>query len=104
MAMTFANGYDFLKDHQRRFAVLTNPPYSSCFQFVMHALEVSDEVYLLIRLNFLASQKRKAWFTAHEPSALFILSARPKFINNASDATDYCWAYWGKRWNRIRHL
>lgn len=99
-----ANGYDFLVDQQPRFAVVTNPPFSLCYEFCQHALEVSSEVYLLIRLNFLASNRRKAWFMEHEPNGLFILSSRPKFINNSSDACDYAWCYWGKRWNRIRHL
>ncbi len=34
---------------------------------------------LLLRLNWLASQKRREWFKTHEPSALFVLSERPSF-------------------------
>jgi hypothetical protein len=55
------------------------PNKKSREEFAAHGLEVASEMMLLLRLNFLASAKRRAWWKAHEPSALFVLSERPSF-------------------------
>jgi len=89
------SGYDFLLDNSRYDTIITNPPFSLALEFAHHALAHADHVYLLLRLNFLASQKRKSWWEQHEPSCLFILSERPSFTGDGTDATDYAWYYWG---------
>lgn len=98
------HGYDFLKDVTRRFCVCTNPPFSLGLEFAQHALSVAEHTFLLLRLNFLASQKRKAWFKDHEPDCLLVLSSRPSFINGGTDATDYGWFYWGNQHQGFIHL
>jgi hypothetical protein len=97
-------GQDFLEDRTQRFCIVTNPPYSLAFEFCRHAVEHSEHTFLLLRLNFLASAKRKAWFCQHEPAALFVLSKRPSFVDGKTDATDYAWFYWGSKWKGLRHL
>jgi hypothetical protein len=98
------DGYDFLKDDRRHFCIVTNPPFSLAFEFCQHAVSHSDHIFLLLRLNFLGSQKRERWFSQHEPDALFILSKRPSFVNGRTDATEYAWYYWGPMWDRTHHL
>lgn len=97
-------GYDYLTDTATRHCVVTNPPYSLAFEFAKHAVFYSKEVFLLLRLNFLASKKRAYWFRQNEPSALFVLSQRPSFTGTGTDATDYAWFYWGSRHKGIFHL
>lgn len=98
-------GSDFLEDTKRREGILTNPPFGLAFEFCQNAVANADEVFLLLRLNFLASKKRKAWFQANEPSALFVLSERPCFTDDGkTDACDYGWFYWGNRHKGIIHL
>ncbi len=90
------DGYDFLKDPTPRAAIVTNPPFSLALEFANHALSVAPHVLLLLRLNFLASRKRRDWWIVHNPSALFVLSDRPSFTGDGqTDATDYAWFYWG---------
>lgn len=98
------SGYDFLSDATARACIVTNPPFSLALEFCSHALEVSSEVFLLLRLNFLGSQNRKQWWVDHEPRCLFVLSRRPSFTGNNTDATEYAWFYWGSRHHGIRHL
>lgn len=93
------HGYDFLKDEKRHATILTNPPFSLALEFCHHAIGLSPNVFMLLRLNFLASQKRRTWWRQNLPSALFILSERPSFTEDgATDATDYAWFYWGNTW------
>ncbi len=100
-----ARPVDFLTDPTVRQTIITNPPFSMAMEFATHALTHSDEAYLLLRLNFLASQKRAAWFAKNEPSALFVLARRPCFTEDGkTDATDYAWFYWGTRHLGIVHL
>lgn len=75
-----SRGTDFLADQTRRQCILTNPPFSLAQQFCDHALNNSSEVWMLLRLNFLASAERKQWWKEHEPAALFVLSSRPSFV------------------------
>jgi hypothetical protein len=97
------DGQDFLQDRTPRFCIVTNPPYSLAFEFCQHSVEQAKHTFLLLRLNCLASAKRKAWFCQHEP-ALFVLSKRPSFVNGGTDSADYGWYYWGPNWQGLRHL
>jgi len=95
---------DFLQDNTRRDFIITNPPFSLALPFCEHALDRGREVMLLLRLNFLGSQKRREWWRVNEPSAVFVLSDRPDFTGGGGDSCEYAWFYWGRRWTGIRHL
>lgn len=97
-------GYDFLKDQERRAFIITNPPFSLAHEFCQHALAYAEEVALLLRLNFLGSQKRRDWWRANEPTALFILSKRPDFTGGGGDSCEYAWFVWSARFNGLHHL
>jgi hypothetical protein len=98
------SGHDFLQSTRHAPVIITNPPFSLAFEFCIHAHAYADEVWMLLRLNFLASQKRATWFRSHEPSALFILTKRPDFTGGGGDSCDYAWFYWGTRHKGIFHL
>lgn len=98
-------GIDYLSVNDPTYCIVTNPPFSLAFEFCKHAVSHSDHVFLLLRLNFLASRKRFDWFRKHEPSALFVLSERPSFTEDGhTDATDYAWFYWGPAYRGIFHV
>lgn len=85
--------------------IVTNPPFSLAMEFARVAVANYNHVVLLLRLNFLASQKRRDWFKAHPPSAIFVLSERPSFTNNGkTDATDYAWIAWSSKLSGIHFL
>lgn len=85
-------------------AIVTNPPFSLAFEFAQNAVLVSRHVVLLLRLNFLASFKRKTWFTENPPTALFVLSKRPSFTDGGTDSCDYAWFAWSPRLMGIHFL
>lgn len=88
-------GYDFLQDDSIRITTLTNPPFSLAQEFCDHAISHSEHTLMLLRLNFLASVKRKDWWIQHTPRALFVLSKRPSFTDDGkTDSCEYCWFYW----------
>ena len=105
-----AKAYDYLQDKAHKACVVTNPPFSLAQEFITNAWEHSRESFMLLRLNFLGSQKRREWWRKHEPSALFVLSQRPCFTGDGkTDATDYAWFYfsplkWSAQWSGIIHL
>lgn len=99
-----ARGCDFLTDETPCEFVITNPPFTLAQEFVAHALLHSRETMMLLRLNFLGSQKRRDWWRVNEPSALFVLSSRPDFTGGGGDSCEYAWFYWGRRWQGVRHL
>jgi len=77
---------------------ISNPPYSLAQEFVTKMLDERGPytyVACLLRLGFLASQKRAAWWQERKPDALRILSKRPSFTaNGKTDATEYAWYVW----------
>jgi len=107
-----ATGQDFLQDQTRREFIITNPPFSLTVMrgdpstgFLPHALSIAPEVMLLLRLNFLGAQYRKPFFQANEPAAIYVLSERPKFHGaTGTDACEYGWFYWGRRFQGIHHI
>jgi len=75
--------------------MVTNPPFSLGLAFAQRGLEVADDVYLLMRLNWLASHKRNEWLRANPPDA-HVLPNRPSFtINGRTDMQEYAWFHWG---------
>ncbi len=92
-----ARGVNFLDSEMPHGCIITNPPFSLALEFCDHAIKRAPNVFMLLRLNFLASRKRRDWWNTHKPDALFVLSERPSFTDNGkTDATDYAWFYWGK--------
>jgi len=75
-------------------ACVGNPPYVRALQHVQHAMRFAPLVVMLLRLNWLASDKRAKWMRANTPS-LFVLPDRPSFTGEGGDATDYAWMVWG---------
>ena len=59
-------------------AVVTNPPFSLAQEFVDKAFSFPSIHYcaLLLRLSFLESQKRKAWFQGNPPARIHVSSRR----------------------------
>ncbi len=79
--------------------VITNPPYKLATEFVQKALiEVvpGGTVAMLMRLNWLASQKRAAFLRENTPS-VYVLPKRPSFTGKGTDACDYAWMVWGSK-------
>ena len=76
--------------------IFTNPPYSLAEEIITHALETWSKatVVMLLRLNFLGSQKRKPFWDKYPVSELYVLSKRPSFTGKGTDATEYAWFVW----------
>ncbi|GAC1393243.1 MAG: hypothetical protein NVS3B10_00390 [Polyangiales bacterium] len=84
--------------------VVMNPPFSLAMEFVQRALGVTPVVAALLRLPWLASQKRAAWLRAHPPS-VNVLPKRPSFTGDGrTDATDYAWLTWSNSSPTVRIL
>lgn len=90
--------------HTRPDVVIGNPPYSLAYDFIRHSLDLTGDgaVVMLLRLNFLASKKRFAFFRSHPPD-VYVLPNRPQFRHGinpetgkpfTSDATEYGWFVW----------
>lgn len=81
----------------RRFdVVITNPPFSLAHDFVNQAMQHADIVVMLLRLNWLGSEKRRDWLKAHMPD-VYVLPNRPQMDpeKDGTDATEYAWFVWG---------
>jgi methylase of polypeptide subunit release factors len=86
-------------------AVVMNPPYLCALEFVTKALKVchldnphtkvGGVVAVLLRLQWLSSQKRAAFHRDH-PADILVLPRRPSFtMDGKTDAADYAWFVWG---------
>jgi len=76
---------------------ITNPPYRYAQEFIEKAMSVADEVVMLLRLGFLAGQKRKDWWQVNRPKVVYVLSKRPSFTGRGTDSADYAWVLWRPR-------
>lgn len=101
--LTFHGSFLDYKTRERYSCVIGNPPYNLAQEFITRALELADVVVMLLRVNFLGSEERHAWWQAmeHKPD-IFILPNRPVFSLNKHgkpgvDATEYCWMVWGPK-------
>lgn len=89
---------DFLqgtRTHPRLYGlVIGNPPFSLAQEFVEHGLKFGEEVIYLLRLSFLESQKRQAFFNRVGVPDVFVLPERPSFTGEGTDSCAYAWMRW----------
>lgn len=80
----------------KRFRVcMMNPPYKDALNHVEHALKYSDNVIALLRIGFMASQKRSK-FHHKNKSDVLVLPKRPSFTNDGNtDKYDLAWFTFG---------
>jgi hypothetical protein len=79
--------------------VIGNPPYCDAEAFVRHALYLTapgGSVHMLLRLAFLAGQRRARGGLWESLDAVRVLSRRPKFLERGTDSADYAWISWRK--------
>jgi hypothetical protein len=99
-ATTWWAGRDALLSQQSevygyRFSnIVTNPPYSLAQEFIEAWRDRVHFSAWLLRLNFLGSQKRAAWFRQRPPARVLILPRRPSFTGGATDSCEYAWMVW----------
>jgi len=84
-----------LEPEEMQDVVITNPPFSQSLEFVQGALKDGKIVVMLLRLNWLASQKRNRFLLTNPPS-VYVLPRRPSFTaDGKTDCIDYAWFIWG---------
>lgn len=87
--------------------VLSNPPYRLALEFASKAIVLQQPhggtTCLLLRLNFLGSQKRGQWLRTHTPD-IYVLSRRPSFVGGKTDSCEYGWFCWGPRQRGRIHI
>jgi hypothetical protein len=85
---------DITSDSKFAFCI-GNPPYMLAREFIEKACLLSHEVAFLLRLNFLESGKRAAFFRDY-PCDVHVLPNRPSFLaSGKTDATAYAWFEFG---------
>jgi len=90
---------DFLKldgRDPRVYNVITNPPYSLAEGFVRHSRKLYPmaDLYFLLRMAFLASEKREGLYQDLGTPDLYVLPNRPDFTGEGGDSADYAWFHW----------
>lgn len=75
-----------------------NPPFRLAAQFIEFALKHANNVAMLLRLNYLASDERSAFMRTFCPD-VFILPNRPSFRPSkrgllTTDSIEYGWFVW----------
>lgn len=78
-------------------AIISNPPYLLAQEFVeksMRLLVPHGLCVFLLRINFLGSQKRTAFWKAYPLTELIVHSRRPSFTGGGNDSTEYAHFVW----------
>ena len=86
--------------------VVTNPPFALAMEFVQRFHEwvtAGATMAMLLRLNWLSSQKRARWLRENTPS-VYVLPRRPSFTGNGTDSADYGWFVWSPSPSTVRIL
>lgn len=76
--------------------VISNPPYNVAEKVIRRAREVGPhaDIVMLMRIGFLASEARGAFFEEHGVPDIYVLPNRPIFVKGTSDNTEYAWYIW----------
>ena len=75
--------------------IITNPPFSQAQAFIDKSLTLAHCVIMLLPLNYLGTQVRRDWWrevhACYGDLYFYVLSRRPRFVNNGSDSNEYAW-------------
>jgi hypothetical protein len=73
---------------------ISNPPFSLAQEFIDACRGVATQTVMLLRLNFLASEKRHFYMTSTRPD-VYVLPNRPSFVGGGkTDSIEYAWFHW----------
>lgn len=96
-------GHDFLlRTEKWKGDIVTNCPYNLALQFAEKAVEIAQgKVAFLLRLNWLAGQRRKKFFEKHPPARVHVLSKRIPRMHRSNyegekftSTIDFAWFVW----------
>lgn len=62
----------------------------------MKIVKKNGKVIMLLRLGFLASEKRFNFMKENPPTDVLVLHKRPSFTGKGTDAQEYAWFVWDK--------
>ena len=84
-------------------AIVTNPPYKLAGEFVAHALHLAPKVYMLLRLAFLESEKRRPILDGGQLARVLPFRNRLPMMhrdgwdgNKSSSAVAFAWFVWDR--------
>ena len=76
--------------------IITNPPFSLGLEFLSKSLAEAFTVAYLLRVNFLGSVDRRAFWGLNEPTHMLTLTPRPSYVYGGTDSTEYAWFIWDR--------
>lgn len=92
--------YLSIKLDYKPYVIITNPPFNHALEFIQKALNDVEEngyVIMLLRLNFLETKTRKAFFDKYMPEYIFVHHKRMSFIEGSgTDSVAYAHYVWRK--------
>jgi len=79
--------------------IATNPPFSDGLQIAKYCVDVLDPwgvCAFIVKVAFIGTQARSAWFMKNPPSEVWIISKRPSFTGDGKTdmAQEYCVVFW----------
>jgi hypothetical protein len=100
-----ASRRDFLMErHAPCSCIVTNPPFKLAEEFAQHALDLCDDVYLLLRLAFLEGLRWQERGLARHLAAVHVFAPRLPFMHrsgwdgpvNSNSGMPFAWFVWRK--------
>jgi len=94
-------GVNFLFETKKVKSIITNPPFKSGLNFVLHALECADKIAIFGRIQFLESFERyEKLFSKHSPARVYVFSGRCSCLKNGEPVNAgilcFAWFVWEK--------
>lgn len=93
-------------------AIVTNPPFKLADQFAAHALDLVPEVFMLLRLAFLESERRSPILDRGDLRAVYPFRRRLPFMHrhgwtgpvHGNSGMAFAWFWWSRGWNQAAQI
>jgi methylase of polypeptide subunit release factors len=85
---------NFFEQKLKRYScIITNPPYTIAYEVAQKSLLLADWVILLLRLEWLGSEKRHMFLSDNTPN-VYVLPNRPQYTETGHPSVEYAWFVW----------
>lgn len=88
---------DFLLENTKTENIVTNPPFSLAYEFILQGLRLADKcLALLLPIRYLTGKSRAEIYKKNPPTKIIVIPSKVDFMGFGNPVMEFAWFIWEK--------